>query len=158
MQAVSELFPEGKEFIVFDKTNDFLVTRDESVSSQLDGLREETLINFLAINQTPSAFSGELELPGKVILTNQVEFWERYYYDDPQVFGLDWWAIREDYPDLTALLGFSKVGFDASIKQALMEIVYYDLLNIACREVTSFFFNLDNIWVITDRNYSYECG
>ena len=125
---------------------------------ELEGLADETLANYLAINQETYTLSVLTDMDRELIFISQGDLSERYPYDDPHLFGLDWWTMSEDYPDLAALLQFSKPGFDNNLEQALVEISYYDLKNIGCREGRSYSFLKSEVgWEIIDNYYTYEC-
>jgi len=155
-QVLSELYPEGKSFFVFESTYKG-ASLDKGTFKELS---QDTLVDYETKNLETVTLSPSLELGRPIIITNLAKLKSKYRIDDPQInMELDFSAIHRDYPDIAGIVEFSRIGFQPNLEQALVEIAYTDLMDNACTEYTTVLLSRSkNSWVIIAKIHAYECG
>jgi hypothetical protein len=82
--------------------------------TNLKGLREETLADFLEKNREPHPVAPPLTLEGQLLPMSDADI-SHIFRDDK-----GWTRFREMYPLSAGTIGFSRVGFDRSLTQAIV--------------------------------------
>jgi hypothetical protein len=154
--VISELYPEGKVFFVFDETESY----GSSLIDELEGVSVETRDDFDSKNKYPDPINPSLKSDSKFIFTSLGALQRQYEIDDPQIiYELDFVTIREDYPDVAGILEFSRVGFDSTFDQALVDITYADIYSGSRMDFTVVLLSrTDDSWQIIDIYDVYEEG
>lgn len=125
--VIAELYPSDQAFLVLDKTDSYAVDQDRL--SMLGEIDEEALADFIAKNKDQSPIDNDLHLHGEVMLTNLTELSHRFpNNEDPRyTFDLDWVALRSTHPTVAGIVEFSRVGFNATMDQALARITFFEV-------------------------------
>ncbi|MDZ7316767.1 MAG: hypothetical protein ONA69_02815 [candidate division KSB1 bacterium] len=105
---LNDMGKEGKVIVVIpDSTANFTITASERLSEMLPELQHETLVNFNLANQS----SFPLHLPTQTA----VRYYLVHQRDIPPIFEL-----KTKFPDASAVVHFSRVGFNSDKTQALV--------------------------------------
>ena len=80
----------------------------------LDGLRKETLADFLAKNREQHLVEPDFNPGGRLICVGDEEF-EHIFRD-----GDGWARFRREFPESDGTLRFSRVGLDRDVTQAML--------------------------------------
>ncbi len=84
------------------------------IRENLDGIRGETLADFLAKNREQHPVEPDLNPGGRLICVGDQEF-EHIFRD-----GDGWTRFREEFPESDGTLRFSRVGLDRDVTQAIL--------------------------------------
>ena len=84
------------------------------IRENLDGLREETLADFLAKNREQHPVESDFNPGGRLVCVGVEEF-EHIFRD-----GDGWTRFREEFPDSDGTLRFSRVGLAQDVTQAIL--------------------------------------
>ena len=93
---------------------------------QLEGLKDETVLDFVKRNREPAKLEGNLAAPLPYALLSEDEssaIWD--WEDESTLRGRPrdgWKVFRERYPHAGPIISFSRIGFDRLRMQALVEV------------------------------------
>jgi hypothetical protein len=89
---------------------------EKMISERVSPLEEGTLNSFTTRNQAPEILENKFDITAKVYFMDETEM-NKIFRDNP---ANGWKAFYERYPGSGGILTFSRVGFDAKGKQALV--------------------------------------
>lgn len=157
-QAVATLYPDCTSFLVFKKTNN----NRPNFERLFDLSNTDSVIvdNYFTQNEKTHFINEDLQLHGEVTFTTWMELRNKYPSNDPQDnLGLNFVALRSDYPEVCGILEFSMVGFNDTFDEALVTVTLNEKYG-ACYEISIVLLirTGDDTWSVKDKGQGEVCS